>query len=131
MRWNVVMEALLGLVEADADVVSVIGDPPALFMVGERDHQVPSVQWSLLTDPQGEVWGAAMTQWDLFTKTVPQMVTLERGIRRVLHRESLFVVDGHQLISRLSGDGGFTGPRDGQIARRLDFRTQYIRRLAS
>lgn len=131
MKWDVVLEVVCGLVEADTDVASVLGaSSPALFMVGDRDHQVPSVQWQLLTDPQGEVWGDARTQWEIFAKSVDQVRTLERGIRRVLHRDVLFVAGGHQLISRMTGGAGPSGPHDGQVYRRLDFTTQYIRRSA-
>lgn len=129
--WADAMPPLLDLVEADADVQAVLGSPPALYMLGDRDHQVPSVEWSLLADAQGEVWGAALAQFDLFTQSMADMVRLERGLRRAAHREVLFVADGHQLISRLVGDGNLTGPNDGVVRRRLDFRVQYIRRAAS
>lgn len=127
MRWDVIIPAWLAPVKADSGVQSVLGSPPELWMVGERAYKVPSMEWQLLTDPEGENYEVPLLQLDMFVRGLDKYVTLERAVRLLCHHDTPITRDGHELWSERTGGGPLQGPDDGVIRRRHDFRLTYLR----
>lgn len=127
MRWDVIIPAWLDPIKADSDVRSVLGNSPALWMVGERDYDVPSCEWQLIADTEGENYEVTLVQLDFFVHKLQDVQTLERTLRRLCHHDTPITLDGHELWSQLVGGGPLQGPDDGVLRRRLDFRLTYLR----
>ena len=128
MRWDTVIPTcLIAPIEADADVQSVLGNPPAFFMAGERDFKVNSMRWTLIANPEGENWEEALIQLDFYVRKLDDVRTLERALRRLLHHEIEVTVGGITLWSKYVDSRPLGGAKDGTIARSLDFRLTYLR----
>lgn len=127
MRWDVIIDAWLDPVAADSDVRSVLGNPPELWMVGERERAVPSCEWELISDIENENYEVTLVQLSFFVLKITDFVTLEQAVRRLCHHDTPIIRDGHELWSQLVGGGPLQGPDDGTIRRRLDFRLTYLR----
>lgn len=112
---------------ADADVQSVLGNPPAFFMEGEREFKVPSMRWQRIANPESENWEEVLVQFDWWVRSLEDSITLARALRRLLHREIPFTVDGVHLWSKYVDSRPLTGARDGTIAESMDFRLTYPR----
>lgn len=128
MRWDTVIPTcLVAPVMADADVQSVLGNPPAFFMAGEREFRVNSMRWTLVANTEGENWEESLVQIDFYVRTLAQVRTLERALRRLLHHEIELTVGGVKLWSKYVDSRPLGGAMDGTIARSLDFRLTYLR----
>lgn len=129
MRWHEIVPEWLALLAADADVQAVLGtNPPAIYMQGERDWKVPSLEWQIVTSPETELWESPLVQLDMWTKSLSTMTTLAAAVRRVLHHDLTIATENYRLWSMLVGGGQLQGPRDGNLGHRLDFRLEYLRR---
>jgi hypothetical protein len=133
MRWDTVIPTcLVAPVGADSDVRAVLGDPPTFFMAGERDFKVKSMRWMLIANPESENWEEALVQIDFWVRTLDDVRTLERALRRLLHHEVEITVGGITLWSKYVDSRPLGGATDGTLARSLDFRLTYLRgRLAA
>lgn len=127
MRWDVIIDAWLGLATADSVVQSVLGTSPEIWMAGEREHEVPSLEWSLISDTEGENWEVTGVQLDPFVRSIADLTTLEGALRRLLHHDTPITAGTHELWSQLTGGGPLPGLDDGIIGRHIDFRLTYLR----
>lgn len=127
MRWDVVVDAWLGLVTSDTDVQSVLGEYPEFWMAGDREHEVPSLEYSLISNGEGELWEVSDIQLDLFTRSIADLVELEKALRRLLHHDLPIEVSTGPMWSQFRGSRGLSGPSDGVLRRGLDFRLTYLR----
>lgn len=127
MRWDTVVDAWLGLVTPDTDVRSVLGQSPEFYMVGERERAVPSLEYSLIANTESEIWEISDVQLDYFTRSIEDLVKLEKALRGLLHHDLSITVSGIELWSELTGGRPLQGPSDGVLSRSLDFRLTYLR----
>jgi len=128
MRWDAVIPvAVIAPIMADTVVQGVLGDPPAFFMAGERQFRVASMQWQLIANTEGENFERSLVQLDCWVRTIDDVRTLERALRRLLHHETEVSVGGLDLWSRYVGSRSLGGATDGTIARSLDFELTYLR----
>lgn len=130
MMWDTVLPLWLDLALDDADVVSVLGDsPPALFLVGDRDREVPAMEYTLIVAGiETEVYETSIVQLDMWTATIDQMVTLQNALRRLLHRDTAITLTGIRVLTQMTGGRPLVGAnRDGALNHSIDFRLQYLR----
>lgn len=128
MRWDEIIPAWIDRIESNDDVASVLGDPPALYMAGEREHEVPSLEWTLLTPGlEGEIWEVCLIQTDLFTRSMDDLRTLSSGLRAAAHHDLRITVGGHEIWSRLDAARTLQGAQDGIHNVSYDFRLEFLR----
>ncbi len=129
MRWDVIVPDWLTLVEGDTEVVRVLGRPPALFMSGQRDRKVNSLEWTLIVPGlETELYETSLVQLDFWTTTMEQLAGLSKALRRLLHHDLPITVGSHKMWSQLVGGRPLAGPdNDGALSHSLDFRLQYLR----
>lgn len=128
MRWDVVVEAWLGLIAPDSDVTEVLGADPEFFMAGEREFAAPGLEWSLIANTEGELWEISDVQLDFMVRKIDQLVKLEKALRRLLHHDLPITVDGIFMWSQMRGGGRpLQGPADGLLGRSIDCRLTYLR----
>lgn len=128
MRWDdVVPVALVAPVMADSVVQSVLGNPPAFFMEGEREFKVNSMRWQRIANPEGENYEEALIQIDWWVRTLSDSRTLAGALRRLLHHETEITVGGIRLWSKYVDSRALTGARDGTVAESMDVRLTFLR----
>lgn len=130
MNWDTALPAILTKVEANADVQSVLGDPPALYMAGEREFEVNSCEWQIISDTELELFNPILTQWDLWCRTMDELVTLEKALRSELHHDLPVMFGAVGMWSELVGARvlpGAGGAGEGIHNRSLDFRFTPVR----
>lgn len=128
MRWNTVIPAWLGLIEANSDVQSVIGDPTALYQSGDREHEVPSMEWTLIVPGlEAEVFETALVQLDFFTATMADLETLQEATRSEVHKDLRITAGGILIKTRFAGGRPLPGAKKGTHAGSLDFELEYVR----
>lgn len=128
MRWDTVIPTcIVAPVMADAGVKSVLGATPTVFMAGEREFSVPSMRWTLLANPESELWEDALVQLDFWVRTVAKAVTLAGALRLLLHQEIEVTVGGLKLWSKYVDSRPVRTARDGIVEGSLDFRLTYLR----
>jgi len=127
MRWDTVLPAVVAAISADSEVQSVLGNSPAFFMAGEREFKVNSMRWTLIANPESELWEEALVQFDFWVRSMSDVVTLAGALRRLLHQETETTIGGLKLWTKYVDSRPLMGAKDGTIAHSLDFRFTYLR----
>jgi hypothetical protein len=129
VNWDAAIDGWLGVLEANADVQSVLGNPPAIYMAedGEREYEVNSMEYTVLTDTEDELYNPTLVQLDLFVKTMADLETLERAIRTEAHLDLPGTFGSISMWSQFEGSGRLAGVPDGLFSRSLDFRLTPVR----
>lgn len=132
MNWDVALEAWLNAVEGDADLTAALGGAHVYEAESGRKARVPSVEYSLITNPEDENTEGLELQVDIFARGMAQAVTLERRIRAVAHHDMPLVIGGMAMWSRHLGDAR-TLPypaEEGVVHRTLGFMLEFARQEA-
>ena len=127
MRWDTIVAAWLAHIVADSEVRAVLGEPPAVWMAGEREYTVPSLAWHLIADTEAENYETTMVQLDFWVTSSQDLTKLEKALRRLLHHDTPVTLGGVELWSELDGSRPMDGPTQGILGRSLDFRLTYLR----
>lgn len=128
MRWDTVIPAaVVAPIMADEDVQSVLGNPPAFYMIGEREFGVQSMRWGLVSNVEGELYEESLVQLDFWVRSVAEAVTLMGALRRVLHHETEVEIGGLKLWSMFVEQRPIRTARDGIVEGSLDARLTYLR----
>lgn len=130
MRWPEVVEALIGAVEADPTLSAIFG--AAVYKSGDRNLEVPSMEWTLISDTEGEKFNALRIQWDVFTRTDGELVAAERMLRFLFHHDVPTEIGGIPMWAQYTSRSDVPGLRDGIRGSSTDFvftpiRTRYVR----
>lgn len=119
MRWTTDVALLLAVIEADATVQGVLGSGPmALYKAGERNFEVPSLEWTLVSEtPDFEVFQDLLIQFDPFVRTEGDLETLHSSLYRLFHRDREWTTGGVKFRSQFIAariqpavDGVYQGP---------------------
>ncbi len=130
MRWDAAVAAWLAPVVADSVVQGILGVDAEFNMVGEGDFVVPSLQYTLVSPgvPHLEVYWRSLVQLDMWTKTLADVVTLEKALVRLLHLEVPASIGSIPMWSRKLGESKpLPGAVDGVWSRSIDFHLIYLR----
>lgn len=79
MRWHDVLYIIGEEVAGDADLVAIYGD--RMRMAGVQEHQVPSLEWHVVSDSSSELWEPCTIQFDQWTATMGSLVLSEIALR--------------------------------------------------
>ena len=131
MRWDVAVAAWLVPVAADSDVTDLLGLDPEFSKAGERDFKVPSLEYSLIVKATKfqEVYWRTLIQLDYWTKTLAELISLEKALIRLLDFDVPTTFGAVPMWSEMvPGEGGpLEGTRDGVNSGSLDFHLIYLR----
>lgn len=83
MMWDHAMERILDLIRNDPAMTAIIGDQ--IRMAGPNDQAIPGLEYTLLTDTEGELWAPMKVQFDLWTANAAIARQGERRLRQLLH----------------------------------------------
>ncbi len=130
MRWDVAVAAWLVPLTTDSVVTGLLGKDPQIDLVGERDFVVPSLEYSLIVPAVlfQEVYWRTLVQLDYWLETIPDLVTLEKALVRLLHFDTPTTFGSIPMWSELvPGGGELPGSKDGVRGGSLDFNLTYLR----
>ncbi len=130
MTWDDAVADWLALVAADSVVQGLLGVDPEFNMAGDRDFKVPSLEYQLISPavPHLEVYWRTLVQLDFWTKTLADLVTLEKALVRLLHYDTPLTIGTTPMWSQmLVGGTPLQGARDGTFGRSMDFHLIYLR----
>lgn len=130
MRWDVAVAAWLVPVKEDSAVQDLLGTVPEFNLAGERDYEVPSLEYSLISPAVlfQEVYWRTLIQLDMWTKTLEDLRALERALVRLLHFDVPVEIGSIPMWSQMQPGGvPLAGARDGVFGRSIDFHVTYLR----
>ena len=137
MRWDEVMEAVEAYLNADALLVGEMGGSLKIWPAEtSRTVQYPSIEWTVTTDIETEVFNPVLVQFDIYapanytTGKTPQQVcaAIERRLRRLLgERRGMRDIGGVQMLMSFSDARTFPVPEPDVFARQVDFLFEPIR----
>jgi len=130
MRWPEVVLAIIAEVEGDAVLSALF--PDAVYRDTDRNLDVPSLTWSLISDVEEERFNPLRIQFDIFVRTDSEQAAAEAALRRLLHRDVPTVIGGVPMWSQYASRVNAPGLRDGIRGSSSDFiftpiRTRYVR----
>lgn len=139
MNWWEVWTNVLAALEAEPDIAEVLENDDyesTIYLDGERAFEVPSMTVLLVVNLEEEVFAPADWQFDLYTRTMDELLQVERAMMRLLNQPLPVTLDGAELTAEFTAGAGGTllrGPeRDSYYHRRLEFtftpvRSRYYR----
>jgi hypothetical protein len=122
MRWPDALAALLDHVEADADLVALLGGPHVYHTPDIREYHVPMVGYTVLFFDEAEVYEPFAVQWDVVAS--PDRVhAIAARLKRRVSAGTPRTVGGMQL--RMLFEGGRTHEQPQIGVQRLSFDVRY------
>ncbi len=134
MRWDAAVPAWLAPVAADSVIQGLLGVVEEFNMAGERDHVIPSLEYSMISPAVlfQEVYWRTLIQLDMWTYTLPDLVTLEKALVRLLHFDTPVEIGSIPMWSEMQQGGvALAGAQDGIFGRSMDFHLTYLRGVYS
>lgn len=130
MRWDEVLSAIHAALEDESEITDVVG-VGNIRTAGAREFVVPSLEVTVLSDDVTELWAPSDVQFDVFTRTMADLVTVERALRNLFDREGFVAIEGLPMWSFYLDGGPLEGPslnvEGGVFARALRFRFAPVR----
>ena len=127
MKWDATIAALIARLEADTELITLLGGPHIYRRDEVREPHFPSVTYTIVTSVLTETMEPVITQWDIFAGSMSQLVAIERRLRRLLHWVGWRDVGGVMLSSVYEESRDHPPPAPGRWHRSLDFRHQPVR----
>lgn len=130
MKWDAAVTAWLAPVAADSVVQGLLGPVTEFDLAGEREFAIPGLEYTLISPaaPFREVYWITLIQLDMWMKTLPDVIALERALVRLLHFDTPTTFGAIPMWSQMiPGGGTLTGSKDGIFGRSLDFHLIYLR----
>ena len=127
MKWDAAIAALIARLEADTELMQLLGGPHIYRSREVREPRIPSVTYTIVTSVLTETMEPVITQWDIFAGSMSQLVAIERRLRRLLHWVGWRDVGGVRLSSVYEESRDHPPPAPGRWHRSLDFRHQPVR----
>lgn len=127
MIWDDLLERIVTIVNADAVLLEVFGS--SMRMAGTAEHAVPSLEWTMITDSEGELWSPHVIQFDQWSLDLEEVIRSERRLRALFHQD-LPVRLGGDLLSwaqYVDGEVLATPDRNGFAGRAVRFRFTPLR----
>lgn len=120
MNWDLVIKGLLDELAAQPTLSAIFGED--IFLGGEQEHVVPSIQAHNLADTETELWAPVTVQFDFFHAELSKVITAENFVR-VRYRAPLPIPIGN-LTCFVQFEGGAdleTPTRDRYFGRAIRF----------
>lgn len=130
MRSDVVVPAWLVPIAADSVVQGILGIAPEFNMAGDRDHKIPSLEYTLVSPAVlfQEVYWRTLIQLDMWTYDLAELFSLEKALVRLLHFDTPVTIGSIPMWSEMQpGGAALAGAADGVFGRSIDFHITYLR----
>lgn len=108
MRWDAVLKAMVDRAAADSALSGIYGD--AIRKQGTHPFTVPSLDYSLVTIGQSEIWEPHIIQFSQWTKSLNDSAVSDRRLRRLFDHDNMVVIEGVTMWSVYEDGGDLTGP---------------------
>lgn len=123
MMWDRVVPEWLDLLEADADLIDLLGGQHIYPAQAAREVRIPSVEWLLVLDSEEENFNPFLVQVDYWARGAVKAAAIERRIRMITHRDTAREIGGIRLWTQYEDSRSHDYPAEpGVIHRSLDFR---------
>lgn len=100
MKYDEVVAAIMTLLAADGTITGVVGTN--IREAGEADFVVPSLEWTLIVEtPADEMYHRIQLQFDPFTRTSAQLVTLQGRLNQLFHQDREWTLGTIKVRSQL------------------------------
>ncbi len=127
MMWDAVMERVRDEILANATLVGIFSS--AFRMAGTGVQTVPSLEWTLISDLENELWAPMIIQFDLWTKDARSNREAELALRGLYHRDIPRVLaDLRVWMEYNDGSQLATPDRSNIIGRAIRFKFTPLRR---
>lgn len=127
MKWDVVLERVRGAIQANP-ILDGLFPGARLRMAGpwslERLPDMPLLEHSLIADSETELWAPCVFQFDIFARTIDEVLLAERILRRLFHQDMPIDLDGLSMWAQYTpgGEAPLASPdRDGFFGRAIRF----------
>lgn len=126
MMWDQIIERAIAKLKQNSTIVDLFGDN--IRMAGPGKLQVPSLEYTILTDIVSEVWTPILVQWDIWTDKAVDNRAIERIIRSLFDQRVPVIWDDLLISSDyVQGSHLATPDRANYIGRGLQFRMQALK----
>lgn len=132
MRWDAVLKAV-GDEAVASPTLARIFTAANIRLHGSQEFAVPSLQFRVIADTEGEEDAPCTVQWDIWTDDEASLTLAERILRRLFHHDLPVNIGGVEMITSVYVDGStLASPdRDGLFGRAVRFshvplREQYV-----
>lgn len=126
MMWDQVLLRIVGIVTTDAMLAEIYGEH--MRMVGSGDFQIPSLEWSLVSDSEQELWAPCVVQFDQWSEDSSAVVRSERRLRALFHQDLPAEFDGLIMTCTYIDGSVLASPdRDGFVGRAIRFQFTPLR----
>lgn len=126
MMWDAVLERAIARIKGNATLAEIFGDN--VRMAGTGDLKVPSVEFTLLSDTNNELWAPILVQFDLWTDRAADNRQAERIVLSLFDLRVPGVWDDVMVMSDYVDGSTLASPaRSGFSGRGLRFRISPLR----
>lgn len=128
MMWDVVLDAWVTLLEADATLTTLMGGSVYVFPAqSNRPVRVPSIEFDIIDEREEELFNPILVQVDYWAKQ-EDAPAIERRIRELTHRDTARTLGDHRMWTMLIETRSHEYPADrGVIHRSMDFEFKPLR----
>ena len=121
MRSDDVVQAVMARLRGDTALVTALGGPRIYRSGANRQPQIPSLEWTIISDVYREGTERVLMQFDSWTRGYAQAVAVEGRVRTLLHRELPEDFGGLLMWAQYSDSRDHEDPEPGVIHRSADF----------
>lgn len=126
MMWDAVLERAIARIKGNEVLAEIFGDN--VRMAGTGDLKVPSVEFTLLSDTNTELWTPILVQFDLWTDKAEENRRAERVMLSLFDLRVPGIWDEVMVMSDyVDGSMLATPARSGFTGRGLRFRISPLR----
>ena len=127
MMWDRVIARVKAICEADPVLLSVYGADRMRY-AGVSEWAVPSLEWRLIADAEGELWAPCVIQFDQWVPDSALLIQSERRLRALFHVELPVDLAGLTCWSQFTDAEFLSSPdRSGYIGRAVRFEITPLR----
>lgn len=126
MMWDQVLIRLADVLGVDAVLSAMF---PQRMGPTSGEFRIPSLEWTLITDTENELWAPCIIQFDIWHPEMAQIVIAERRLRTLFHTAPLpFRVDDLDIYGEYIDGSVLAVPdRSSHNGRALRFRFTSLR----
>ena len=126
MRWDAVARATSQKVAEHPVIQGIYGNVVRMASPAAR-HEVPALEYRIISDSEMEQWVPIIFQWDQWTNTYAELAASERVLYEMFHQEAeVFFGDVMVLTRWLDGMELADPDRQGYFGRAVRFRVVAI-----
>lgn len=130
MIWAEGVQAVIDTLEGDEELITALGGAYILRNGEHNEYRVPAIFWTAIWSRIDENTEPFMVQLDVYAHDINSYITIERRLRRLLHRDTPQELQGILMFTQLEDARDHADGED-VIHRSLDFRFELARELST